>query len=463
MNIPRLVLGGTNSRAGKTVISIGLMKALMERGLVVQPYKVGPDFIDPSYHDFVTGRRSRNLDGFMMRDEDIRECFVRNASGADIAIVEGAMGLFDSHDAVDERGSTAHVAKVIDSPVVVIANVERIARSAAALVTGFKVFDADVDVCGVILNRLGTERHIQKARTAVEQLADMRVFGALPRDPKVEIPERHLGLVPAYERERIHELFDYLGRFVEEHLDVDGLIESAGEAGEMEEGNVNPVFQRREDGDEVSIGVIRDRVFTFYYQDNIDALESQGAKIVYIDSVNDRRLPDVDALYIGGGFPEVFAGELEANLGLREDIKRFCEQGGPVFAECGGLMYLGESIVGGDKEYSMVGYLPIKTKMKNSFQALGYTIAEASEDNLVSKRGDRVVGHEFHHSEIEVLGDLKYAYEMRRGKGITGGKDGIVKGNTLATYSHLHVISYPPMVERLLDRAKRFNKEKAKV
>ncbi|MEE9594541.1 MAG: cobyrinate a,c-diamide synthase, partial [Candidatus Hydrothermarchaeales archaeon] len=319
MNIPRLVLGGTNSRAGKTVISIGLMKALMERGLVVQPYKVGPDFIDPSYHDFVTGRRSRNLDGFMMRDEDIRECFVRNASGADIAIVEGAMGLFDSHDAVDERGSTAHVAKVIDSPVVVIANVERIARSAAALVTGFKVFDADVDVCGVILNRLGTERHIQKARTAVEQLTDMRVFGALPRNPKVEIPERHLGLVPAYERERINELFDYLGRFVEEHLDVDGLIEAAGEAGELGEVNVNPVFQRREDGTEISLGVIRDRVFTFYYQDNIDALESQGAKIVYVDSVNDERLPDVDALYIGGGFPEVFAGELEANLGLRED------------------------------------------------------------------------------------------------------------------------------------------------
>ncbi|MFQ5815841.1 MAG: cobyrinate a,c-diamide synthase [Candidatus Hydrothermarchaeaceae archaeon] len=463
MNIPRLVLGGTNSRAGKTVISIGLMKALRERGLVVQPYKVGPDFIDPSYHDFVTGRRSRNLDGFMMKDEDVLECFARNAAGADIAVVEGAMGLFDSHDAIDERGSTAHVAKVIGSPLVVIANVERISRSAAALVTGYKVFDAELDVCGVILNRLGTERHIQKARTAVEQLAGMRVFGALSRDPRVEIPERHLGLVPAYEREKIQELFDYLGSFVEEHIDVDGLIEAASEAGELGEIEVNPLFRGRGEGDEVSIGVVRDRVFTFYYQDNIEALERQGARIVYIDSMSDKKLPEVDALYIGGGFPEVFAGELEENRGLREDIRVFCEEGGPVYAECGGLMYLGKSIVMDGDGYEMVGFLPIKTHMRNRFQALGYTVAEVMEDNLVSKRGDELVGHEFHHSEIEVLGELKYAYKVLRGRGIEGGRDGIVKGGTLATYSHLHVLSYPPMVEHLLDNAKRFNKRKSNV
>jgi len=463
MNIPRLVLGGTNSRAGKTVISIGLMKALKERGLTVQPYKVGPDFIDPSYHDFVTGRRSRNLDGFMMKNEDILECFARNATGADIAIVEGAMGLFDSHDAVDERGSTAHVAKVIKAPVVVIANVERIARSAAAIVTGFKVFDPDLDVGGVILNRLGSERHIQKARTAVEQLTDVKVFGAVPRDPEVLIPERHLGLIPAYERDKVNELFDYLGKFVEEHIDVDGLIEAAGKAPDLGEIEVNPIFKKAEDGDKVSVGVIRDNVFTFYYQDNIEALESQGARIVQIDSIKDERLPDVDALYIGGGFPEVFANELEENSSLRADIKQFCEEGGAVYAECGGLMYLGESIIMGGKEYDMVGYLPIKTNMKNRFQALGYIVSEALEDNLVTMKGDKIVGHEFHHSEIEVLEDLKYAFEMHRGRGIQGQKDGIMKGNTLATYSHLHVLSYPPMIDHLLGSAKRFKKEKAKV
>ncbi len=462
MNIPRLVLGGTNSRAGKTVISIGLMKALAERGLVVQPYKVGPDFIDPSYHDFVTGRRSRNLDGFMMRDEDILECFARNARGADIAIIEGAMGLFDSHDAIDERGSTAHVAKVIGSPVVVIANVERISRSAAALVTGYKVFDKELDVRGVILNRLGSEKHIEHARGAVEQLAGMRVYGALPRDAKVEIPERHLGLVPAYERERIDELFDYLGSFMEEHLDIDGLVETAGRAKELGEIEENPLFMKKKEKPEVRVGVVRDGVFTFYYQDNIDALERLGARIVYIDSINDTHLPEVDALYIGGGFPEVFAGELEKNEGLREDIRKFCAAGGPVYAECGGLMYLGKDIEVNGRRYEMAGFLPIRTKMGKSFRALGYTIAESVMDNPISKKGDLLVGHEFHHSEVEVLGDVKYAYKMLRGKGIFEQKDGILKGNTLAAYSHVHILSHPKMAKHFLDNAKRFNKRRAK-
>jgi cobyrinic acid a,c-diamide synthase len=463
VNIPRLVLGGTNSRAGKTVIAIGLMKALRDRGLTVQPFKVGPDFIDPSYHDFVTDRRSRNLDGFMMSDKDVLECFIRNAVGADITVVEGAMGMFDSHDAIDEKGSTAQVAKILKSPVVVIANVERISRSAAALVTGFKVFDPELDVRGVILNRLGTERHMEKARRAVEQLAGMQVFGALPRDHRVMIPERHLGLVPAYEREGIEELFNYLGSFVEEYLDIDGLVETAGEAPDLEEIEENSLFSSRGKAAGVTIGVVRDGVFTFYYQDNIDALEKQGARIVYIDSISDGRLPDVDALYIGGGFPEVFAGELERNRELRGDIRNFCEEGGPVYAECGGLMYLGKSILVNHREYEMVDFIPIRTKMMNSFQALGYTIAETVHDNIVSRRHDILIGHEFHHSEVEVLGDLKYAYKMLRGKGIRDGKDGVMIGNTLATYSHLHVLSYPLMVEHLLDAAKKFNKRKSNV
>lgn len=462
MNIPRLVLGGTNSRAGKTVIAIGLMKALIERGLVVQPFKVGPDFIDPSYHDFVTGRRSRNLDGFMMRDEDILECFDRNAKGADIAVVEGAMGLFDSHDAIDERGSTAHVAKITGSPVVVIANVERISRSAAALAMGYKIFDPKLNVCGVVLNRLGSEKHIEKTRMAVEHLAAMRVYGALPRDPKVEIPERHLGLVPAYEREKIHELFDYLGGFMEAHLDIDGLIEAANKAKDLGEIEGNLLFISQKEKSEVSVGVVRDKVFTFYYQDNIDALERQGARITYIDSVKDRCLPDVDALYIGGGFPEVFAEELEKNEGLRMSIRDFCEEGGPVYAECGGLMYLGREIIVDGRRYEMVGFIPIETRMGKGLKALGYTIAETLKDNTISKRGDVLVGHEFHHSDIEVLEKVNYAFAMQRGKGIAGQNDGILKGNTLAAYSHLHVLSHPRMIKHFLENAKRFNKRRAK-
>ncbi|MEE8167459.1 MAG: cobyrinate a,c-diamide synthase [Candidatus Hydrothermarchaeales archaeon] len=450
MDIPRVVLGGTNSRAGKTVISIGLMRALRNRGYEVQPFKTGPDFIDPSYHNFATGRRSRNLDGFMMKDGDIKECFTRNSQGADIAVVEGAMGLFDSHDALDERGSTAHVSKVLSAPTLVIANVERIARSAAAITMGFKVFDEGVNVKGVILNRLGSERHIQKAKLAVEQLADMKVFGALPRDPKVGIPERHLGLVPAYEREEIDELFEYLSAFVEKHVDVDGIIELAMDAGSMEEIEQNELFKDDDLG--VTIGIVRDRAFNFYYEDTIDAFAAK-AHVLYIDSMKDRRLPDVDALYIGGGFPEVFAEKLEENTSLKGEILDFCESGNPVYAECGGLMYLGEKMTTGGREYDMVGFLPIKTQMKSTFQALGYTVSRVEKDNPISDSGATLVGHEFHHSTIKLLGDVEYVCEMIRGRGIDGKRDGILRGNTLASYSHLHVLSYPKMIENFLAKA----------
>ncbi len=451
MNTPRIVLGGTNSRAGKTVISIGLMRALRERGYRVQPFKVGPDFIDPSYHNFATGRRSRNLDGFLMKERDIKECFARCAEDADFAVVEGAMGLYDSHDALDERGSTAHVSKVLSAPVLLIANVERIARSAAALVKGFKVFDPGVDIKGVILNRLGTERHIQKARLAVEELAGMRVVGAIPRREKAVVPERHLGLVPAHERAGVEQLFKDLASLVEEYVDVDKVIEMARAAGELEGSKVNELFRARKNTSDVVLGIVRDRAFSFYYEDNIDAFAAR-ARIEFIDSIEDEKLPDIDALYIGGGFPEVFAKELEENVSLRNDIKDFCKSGRPVYAECGGLMYLGKSISVGGREYEMADFLPLKTEMESSFQALGYTISKVARDNPISAKGDLLLGHEFHHSQVKLLGDADYACEMVRGKGIASGKDGILVKNTLGCYSHLHVLSYPKMVENFLGK-----------
>jgi cobyrinic acid a,c-diamide synthase len=459
MRIPRILLTGTSSRAGKTVLSIGLMRALVNRGYVVQPYKIGPDFIDPSFHLFATQRYSRNVDGFMMRREDMLETFQRNSKGADIAVIEGTMGLYDSHNALDEKGSTAEASKILKAPVVLIANVERIARTAAPFVLGYKLFDPGVDIRGVILNRVGSERHADKAKLAVEKLADMRVIGVMPRDQRITIPERHLGLVPAFERGDIEALFDRLAGIVEEYIDVDSIIDIAETAPKMRRQGNNALFNPSAKFD-VTVGVMRDKAFTFYYQDVIDALAANSREIKYIDALKDEKLPAIDALYIGGGFPEVFAEELEANDSLRDEVRAFCDSGKPVYAECGGLMYLGERLITKDgRSYEMAGFLPLDTRMMEKFQALGYARRAATMDNPISRRGDMLVGHEFHYSRVKLKGEVKYAYKTTRGRGVDGEHDGILKKNTLAGYLHLHVLSYPRMVENFLSLAEKTKDE----
>jgi cobyrinic acid a,c-diamide synthase len=459
MRIPRILLTGTSSRAGKTVISIGLMRALVKRGYKVQPYKIGPDFIDPSFHFFATGRVSRNLDGYMMTPGDMLGTFQRNFKDADIAVIEGTMGLYDSHDALDEKGSTAEASKILKAPVVLIANVERIARTAAAFVLGYKLFDRKVDIQGVILNRLGNPRHAGKARLAVEKLAGMRVLGVVPRDAKIEIPERHLGLVPAYEKKNIELLFDNLAKIVEEHVDVDALIEIAEAAPELKDREENSIFRPKRKFD-VTMGIVKDKAFTFYYQDVIDAFAASCSSMSYIDALKDSSLPEIDALYIGGGFPEVFASQLEKNTSLREDIQEFCEAGKPVYAECGGLMYLGEKLITKEgEEYGMVGFLPLDTKMEQRFQALGYARRVAVKDNPICRKGDTLVGHEFHYSKVKLRGKVEYAYKTSRGRGVDGVHDGILKKNTLAGYLHLHVLSYPRMVRNFLALAEKMKGE----
>ncbi|MDP6612732.1 MAG: hydrogenobyrinic acid a,c-diamide synthase (glutamine-hydrolyzing) [Candidatus Hydrothermarchaeota archaeon] len=453
MKIPRIILTGTSSRAGKTVVSIGLMRALVNRGYVVQPYKAGPDFIDPSFHLFATQRYSRNIDGFMMRSEDMLESFQRNSKDADIAVIEGTMGLYDSHNALDEKGSTAEASKILKAPVILIANVERIARTAAPFVMGYKLFDPAVDIRGVILNRVGSERHADKVKLAVEKLADMRVIGVMPRDPGISIPERHLGLVPAFERSDIEALFDRLAEIMEEYIDIDGIIDIAETAPKMRRQRENNLFNPPNKFD-VRVGIMRDNAFTFYYQDVIDALAANSRKITIIDALKDEKLPDVDALYIGGGFPEVFAEDLENNGSLRGDVRDFCDSGKPVYAECGGLMYLGERLITKDgRSYEMAGFLPLDTKMMERLQALGYSRRTAIMDNPISRRGDALVGHEFHYSRVTLKDKVKYAYKTTRGRGVDGEHDGILKKNTLAGYLHLHVLSYPKMLENFLSMA----------
>ncbi|MFQ6105826.1 MAG: cobyrinate a,c-diamide synthase [Candidatus Hydrothermarchaeaceae archaeon] len=452
MKMPRIVLSGTSSRAGKTVVSIGLMQALRKRGYKIQPFKIGPDFIDPSFHLFATGRHSRNLDSFMMGERDIRQSFQRNAEGADIAVIEGTMGLYDSHDALEEKGSTAEVSKMLKTPVILIASVERISRTAAAFVLGYKLFDKNVDIKAVILNRVGSKRHAEKARVAVEKLAGMKVVGTMPRNSEIEVPERHLGLVPAYESEKTKLDFARLARLIEEYVDVDKIIKIAKGAPALKNVAPNPIYSPKNKYN-VRLGIFRDKAFSFYYQDTIDAFAANGAKITYIDSMKDKHLPRVDALYIGGGFPEVFSEYLEANASLRKEVYNFCDSGKPVYGECGGLMYLGEKVITKDGEYEMVGFLPIETKMEEKFQALGYVIHRAIKDNPISRRGDVLLGHEFHNSSVRLLGEVEYVCETKRGKGIDGKREGILKNNTLAGYMHLHVFSYPRMIENFLGTA----------
>ncbi|HEQ78623.1 MAG TPA: hydrogenobyrinic acid a,c-diamide synthase (glutamine-hydrolyzing) [Euryarchaeota archaeon] len=453
MDIPRILISGTSSRAGKTIISIGIMRALRNRGYKVQPFKIGPDFIDPSYHNFATGRIGRNIDGFMMSPEDMVEVLVRGSRGADISVIEGTMGLYDSHNALDPEGSTADAARILKAPVVLVANIERISRTAAAFVLGYKLFDKNLNLAGAILNRAGNPRHAYKAKTAIEQLAEMKVLGVVYRNNSLTIPERHLGLVPAYERERLEELFDSLADIMEKSIDIEKLIDIAQNTREIEEYRENPLFIQKKKLN-LRVGVARDSAFNFYYQDNIDAFSSAGAEIVTFDTINDRRLPELDALYIGGGFPEVQASHLERNSSMKEEIYEFCSSGKPCYAECGGLMYLGESITTkeGD-EYEMAGVLPLKTEMKKKFQALGYVRSRVEKSNPIADRGDILLGHEFHHSKVVPTGKLKFAYKVIRGKGVGDSKDGIILRNTLASYIHLHILSYPKMVENFLSTA----------
>ncbi len=454
IDIPRIILSGTSSRVGKTMISIGLMRALVNRGYRVQPYKVGPDFIDPSFHYFATGRYSRNLDSFMLSKSDILETFERNFKNADIAVIEGTMGLHDSHDAIDEKGSTAEVSKILSCPVILIANVERMSRTVAPFIYGYKTFDKDVRIEGVILNRVGSERHAMKAKLAAEKLAKVKVVGVIPRRKDIVIPDRHLGLIPAYERrEEFENLFDKLAELVEKYVNVDEIIRIAEKAPPLEEVPEHPIF--REEEKKVRIGVFRDRSFNFYYQDNIDAISCR-AEVVIVDSIEDKKLPDVDALYIGGGFPEVFAEELERNKSLRKDVYDFCDSGKPVYAECGGLMFLGERLTLIDgSEYEMVGFMPYETEMHKKFQALGYSIYRCENSCIVAKRGDLVKGHEFHYSKVIPKGNLEFAYRVKRGKGVDGVRDGVMKENTLANYIHVHVLSYPYIVKRFVKIAEK--------
>ncbi len=435
---PRLVISAPQGRSGKTIVSIGLCAALKRRGVAVQPFKKGPDYIDPSWLTAASGRDCRNLDTVLMPGEAMLASFYRACQGAGVAVIEGSMGLYDGIDA-SAKGSTAHVARLLTAPVIMVVNAARMTNSVAAMVGGYQNFEPDTGIAGVILNNVAGSRHEQKLVTAIERHCKIPVVGCVPKDASLSITERHLGLVPYGEGGR-EEIIDRICDGTVKYLRFDKIMDIARRAGEVCLSHM-PVPEHKTAT--VKLGVIRDNIFTFYYPDNLEALEQAGADLVFVDSVHDRNLPDVDGLYIGGGFPELFLPELEANTGLRRSIAQAVENGLPVYAECAGLMYLCRDIRWRSKRYEMVGAIPAEVELCQRPQGHGYVQVEVAGDNPLLPAGQTFCGHEFHHSRLLCPGGLKFAYRLTRGHGVDGRHDGIVYKNVLASYTHLHALGVP--------------------
>jgi len=442
-------LAGTGSAVGKTTISTGIMKALSKEQKA-QPFKVGPDYIDPTYHTLATGHISRNLDSFFMSDGQIREAFERGLkiSNSKMGVIEGVRGLYEGISPIEDVGNTASIAKALNAPVILILNSRSLVKSAAAVVIGFKTLDPTIRIEGVILNLVKNRKHYLKTKEAVEKLADTPVIGGIPRDDAISVEQRHLGLVPAVERESIMRNIQDWGRVMEENIDLDALIAIMKGAGKLPEGR-EPLFQQ-ENKKKVKIGIARDEVFTFYYQDNLEALEANQADLVYFSPLHDEEVPDVDGIYIGGGYPEVFGRELETNQSMRRSVKKFHQDERPIYAECGGLMYLTRSI----NQHQMCDVFGYNSHMTKKPQALSYVIARAAHDNIIIPEGETFHGHEFHYSKLELEGHKpKFAFEILRGRGVTDSRDGLMRKNTLASYVHTHVAACPSFASRLVKSA----------
>jgi cobyrinic acid a,c-diamide synthase len=438
--IPRIIIAGTQSGCGKTTIASGIMAALTARGMKVQPFKVGPDFIDPSHHTQICGRPSRNLDPFMMGERGCVETFLRATDGADIAVIEGVMGMYDGVDGSD-LASTAHVARILKAPVVLVIDARGMSRSVHALIDGYRRYDTSISFAGVIFNRIGSLRH----RSMIEVSLDIPSFGMIPRKEDLAVQSRHLGLVMAHESAAMSDF----GDIIEEHADLDALIASAALAPPLKgKKRSNTTVQNVR----TSVGVALDGAFCFYYQDNLDLLCRAGAELVFFSPLIDP-LPEVDAVYLGGGYPELHLPALAASR-CKHDVKKATESGMPLYAECGGLMYLVKEVTT-DNTYKMSGILPATAEMTGHIQALGYVKGKSMKSDSFLPAGQQISGHEFHYSRIDPERDAHYALQLSRGKGIDGGHDGMVNQNALGCYTHAYFTS--AFARAFIDAAVKFS------
>jgi cobyrinic acid a,c-diamide synthase len=446
LDTPRLVIAGTHSGVGKTTVATGLMSALVSKGYDVAPFKVGPDFIDPSYHALATGRAGRNLDVFLSGEDLVPGLFAHGAAGADVAVVEGVMGLFDGKSGGGEMASTAQVAKLLDAPVVLVVDAGAMARSAAAVVHGYHSFDPELNVAGVVLNRVGSERHEKMLREAIEPLG-VPVLGALRRGEALSTPDRHLGLVPAAERSaEARRTIHTMGEAVLRACELDALMKLGRSVGPLRAEPWSPECGERE---VARIAVAAGRAFSFVYRENLELLEGAGAEVVYFDPLRDEALPErTDALYLGGGFPESYAGELSSNEPLRREVAAFARRGAPVIAECGGMLYLSRGLDG----HPMCGVLDAEAEMTGRL-TLGYREAASAADSPLCGHGEKLRGHEFHYSSMNPSAGISGNAAWSLDDVEEGRSEGFVSGGLHASYLHTHWAAYPGVARRIVASA----------
>jgi len=454
---PRLVLTALRGGSGKTTMTLGLLAAWRQRGRDITPFKKGPDYIDPAWHALAAGRPCYNLDPFLMERDQIRMTVAYHTAAADGALVEGNRGLYDGLD-VAGTFSTAELAKVLHAPVVLVVDCTMTTRTAAAMVLGCQKFDPDVDLRGVILNQIARPRHEGLLRATIEHYCGIPVLGAVPRLKCAVFPERHMGLVPPPEHSAACQAIATAQNLVEKYLDLDRLWDLAQAAPFLPLSDRQSPTTTARPGQPVVIGIIRDAAFQFYYPENLEALVTAGARLVEINSLQDEVLPDIDALYIGGGFPETNAEALAQNQSFRHSLHDAIEAGLPVYAECGGLMYLGRHLIVREQSYPLVGALPFTVLLEKKPQGHGYTVFTVDQPNPYFPVGSTIRGHEFHYSRIlpEDQGNLNLVFQLERGHGITGQRDGICYKNVLATYSHIHALGTPAWAPALVQQAREF-------
>lgn len=444
MTIPRVVIAGTSSNVGKTTVMVGLVRALRARGLRVAVFKCGPDYLDPTYHVRAADAPCHNLDGWMMGREAVISTFTHASQGADIALLEGVMGLFDGASPTSDEGSTAEIAKWLQAPVLLVCDAGGMARSIAALARGFSTFDADLQIAGLICNRIGSRGHLDLLRKATGGAPP--IMGGLPKEATLAFAGRHLGLHSADRAMVPEDVFVAWGVRVSEWCDVKAIVALAGTAPALPD---TPAMKRIVgEGARCRIGLAFDEAFHFYYDDNLRRLESLGAELVRFSPILDAHLPDVDGLYFGGGYPEIHAAVLSRNSSMRQDVAAFAEAQGPIYGECGGLMYLSGGIRTADgRLHAMVGLIPGEAEMRDCLQALGYVEVETQATTLLGPPGMQFRGHQFRYSDFRLTAEAECVYSVRRRRGNEVFQEGYCKGNTLVSYVHAHWASNPLLAQ----------------
>ncbi len=448
---PRIIVAGLSGDSGKTVISAGLIRAWQKKGWKVVPFKKGPDYIDMGWLALAASHPCYNLDLFFMEREQVLDSFLHHTREAQLAVIEGNRGLYDGLD-LDGSVSTAELAKLLHAPVVLVVDCSKVTRTTAAMVLGCKLFDPEVAIKGIILNQVATSRHESIIRSSITHHCNLPVLGAVPRRRDVTFPGRHLGLVPPQEHPSAEQAVAMAAEVVEQCLELDKLSELANNASPLIVPDILKRGISRKRRRRVRIGVIRDSAFQFYYPENLEELTRRGAMLVEISALRDKELPEIDALYIGGGFPETHGEVLSANTSFRNSIRESAEAGLPIYAECGGLMYLGEALVLKGKTYPMAKIFPITFGLQKRPQGHGYTIFEVEKSNPYFAVGCTLKGHEFHYSRAIKLRDdrISLVFRVKRGYGLDGKRDGLCYKNVLATYSHIHALGTSEWADALV-------------